>query len=94
MRTFGTDAPEFMSFKLGDGETVYQIPLASSMPMSELNALGKETSKGGDAATDAELALLRKYIGPIADELTAATVLEIFAAWLEESTKQGATLGE
>ena len=37
MRKFGTDAPEFLEFTLGDSEKVYKMPLAASMPMDMLS---------------------------------------------------------
>ena len=94
MRTFGTDAPQFMSFKLGDGDTVYNLPLAASLPMTALLEMGEAAVKGDAAALRCQFDLLRRYMGEAADELTAGQVREIFAAWTEESSRQGATPGE
>ena len=94
MRAFGTDAPEFMSFTLGDEETVYKLPLAASLPMSVLLEMGEAASKGDSAAMRCQFDVLRRYMGERADELTAGQVREIFTAWTEESSKQGANPGE
>ena len=98
MRKFGNDAPEFMSFTLGNSKKVHKMPLAASMPMSvavrfaEIAALDDD-AQGAESAR-LQLDLLRRYIGEEADELTSAQVAEIFNAWAEESNDQGATPGE
>jgi hypothetical protein len=92
MRKFGTDAPEFLSFTLGDDDTVYNLPLAASLPMSTLLDLQEAAAKG--EAERYQLELLRTYIGDKVDSLTVADVTAIYQAWNEESAKQGATAGE
>ena len=95
MRKFGTDKPELMSFKLGDSEKVYTIPLAASMPAVILQEMQKVSSKGEGEVFDFQLDLIRKYIGDkAADTLTAGDVRDIMNAWAEESTQQGAEVGE
>ena len=94
MRTFGKDSPEFMAFKLGDSEKVYKMPLASSIPMSELLELSEAAAKGGSHILRCQLELLRKYIGKKADELTAQDVADIFAAWNDESAGTGASASD
>ena len=83
-----------MAFRLGDDETVYTMPLASSLPMSELLALSDAAAKGGPDILRAQLEMLRKYIGEQADALTAAEVADIFGAWNEESAEDGASASE
>lgn len=99
MRKFGNDAPEFMSFTLGHtGKKVYKMPLAASMPMtiavrfSEIAALPEDQQ--GVESIKFQLEVLRRYVGDAADDLTASQVAEIFEAWGEESSEQGASLGE
>lgn len=94
MRAFGKDSPEFLSFTLGDGEEVYNMPLAASMPLTALIGLEEAAAKGSAESLRYQMELLRRYIGDKADELTAGEVAEIYAAWSEESAKQGATAGE
>lgn len=94
MRKFGTDAPRLMAFTLGDDDTVYEMPLASSMPMERLIELNEGVAKGGVEALRAQMDLLRRYIGDAADSLTAGEMTEILAAWNEESSKAGAGAGE
>ena len=87
MRTFGNDSPQFFAFKLEGSDDVYEIPLAASLPMSVLIEID-------DADAKVQLGFLRRYMGDKADELTVEQFRDIFAAWVEESAKQGATLGE
>lgn len=94
MRKFGNDALEFMAFTLGDDETVYELPLAASLPFETLIELQDASDKGGAESMRCQMALLRRYMGDAAGELTAAQVTEIYRAWTEESAKFGATAGE
>ena len=94
MRTFGTDSPEFMAFKLAGRDETYKLPLASSMPMSVLIELSDAAAKGGPDVLRCQLDLLRRYLGDVADEMTAAQVADIFTAWNDESTEQGASASE
>lgn len=94
MRKFGTDAPQVMAFTLGDSKEVYELPLAASMPMSVLLEMGQAASKGDNEILQYQFDLLRRYIGERADTLTAGEVRDIYAAWNEESTNQGAQPGE
>ena len=94
MRTFSNDAPEFMAFRLEDGGEVYELPLAASLPMTVLVEMGEAAANGDAAALKCQLGLLRRYMGDAVDEVTAGQVRDIFAAWNEESSKQGATPGE
>ena len=94
MRKFGTDAPEFMAFTLGDGETVYKLPLAASLPMPTLIEMDDAAAKGDAEALRFQFELLRRYIGDAADGLTGGDVRAIYQAWNEESLNQGATPGE
>lgn len=94
MRQFGKDKPELMSFKLGDSEKVYTIPLAASMPATQILCMQKAYKEGDAAALEFQIEMLRKYIGDIADDLTAGDVRDIINAWGVESSKQGAEPGE
>lgn len=94
MRNFGTDAPEFMAFTLGDSDEVYKLPLAASMPMTMLLEMQEAASKGDAEALKYQFDLLHRYLGERADTLTVGEVRDIYAAWNEESVKQGATVGE
>jgi len=94
MRKFGTDAPEFLEFQLGEGDEIYRLPLAASMPMEKMVGLQEAVNKGQAESLRYQLDLLRGYIGDAADALTAGDMTAIFTAWSEESAKQGATPGE
>lgn len=94
MRKFGTDAPEFMEFTLGGGETVYKLPLAAGLPMDTVIELQEASEKGGAAALRYQMDLLRRYMGPDVEALTVGQVREIYSAWTEESARAGATPGE
>ena len=89
MRTFSTDAPEFFAFKIEGSEEIKKIPLAGSMNNRDLLAF-EET--GGDYRKQVEW--LRRYIGEAIDELSPATTAAIMKAWMEESSKSGASVGE
>ena len=89
MRTFSTDAPEFFVFKIEGSEEIKKIPLAGSMNNRDLLAF-EET--GGDYRKQVEW--LRRYIGEAIDELSPATTAAIMKAWMEESAKSGASVGE
>jgi hypothetical protein len=91
MRSFGNDAPEFFSFRIGTDKKVYKVPLAASMPYSVLKKMQKAK---GEAGFDVQVETLRQYIGDIVDELDAITLSNILNAWAEESHKQGAEVGE
>lgn len=93
MRKFGTDKPELMSFKLGDSDKVYTIPLAASMPAAVLIKMS-ELADNDAEAFKFQFELLKKYIGDAADDLTATEVRDIINAWYEESEKNGADPGE
>jgi len=94
MRKFGTDKPELMSFTLGDSSKVYNLPLAASMPATKLSEMQQISKEGDEAAFAFQLNLLRDYIGDAVDTLTAGDVKAIYEAWVEESSKQGAEVGE
>lgn len=89
MRTFSTDAPEFFVFKIEGSDEVKKIPLAGSMNNRELLAF-EET--GGDYRK--QLEWLRSYIGEAIYELSPRTTAAIMKAWMEESSKSGASAGE
>jgi hypothetical protein len=100
MRTFKTDKPEVFAFKLDASDTVYELPLLASMPLSMSMLLTEaEKEKDPDACQaktfEAEVAIIRRYCGDaILDEVGSATVGEIVTAWLEASGIGGASAGE
>ena len=89
MRTFSTDAPEFFVFKIEGSEEIRKIPLAGSMNNRDL--LDFEDT-GGDYRKQVEW--LRRFIGDAIYELDPATTAAVMKAWMEESTKTGASVGE
>ena len=92
MRQFGKDAPDFFCFQIKGDKKTYKIPLAASMPYSILKQM-QDHSNAPDEF-DVQVDMLRKYIGSVVDELSATTLSDILKAWSEESSKQGATMGE
>lgn len=95
MRKFGTDAPRFMSFTLGDDETVFNVPLAQCLPADTLVEMQEAAEAGETAALRYQVDLLARYIGKDrAAALTVGDVRAIFQAWGEESQEQGAAPGE
>lgn len=89
MRTFSTDAPEFFVFKIEGSEEIRKIPLAGSMNNRDL--LDFEDT-GGDYRKQVEW--LRRFIGDAIYELDPATTAAVMKAWMEESAKTGASVGE
>ena len=89
MRTFSTDAPEFFAFKIEGSEEIKKIPLAGSMNNRDL--LDFEDT-GGDYRKQVEG--LRRFIGDAIYELDPATTAAVMKAWMEESAKTGASVGE
>lgn len=98
-RRFGTDAPQMLDFKLGDGSKVYHIPLAGSMPMRLMQRFA-EIAGLPEAAQNAEalgiqLDILAQYCGQeVADTVSAETCNAIFEAWQEASEEAGEPAGE
>ena len=92
MRSFGKDAPEFFCFQITGDKKVYKVPLAASMPYSLLKKMQK--AGGDEEKFDAQVEMLRKYMGDAVDELDAMTLGNILKAWAEASNKQGAEVGE
>lgn len=89
MRTFSTDAPEFFVFKIEGSDEIRKIPLAGSMNNRDL--LDFEDT-GGDYRKQVEW--LRRFIGDAIYELDPATTAAVMKAWMEESAKTGASVGE
>ena len=94
MRNFGNDRPEYFPFTLFEGKKVYKIPLATSIPAQELIDMQDAYAKGDEEAFKAQMEFLRKYIGDMADKLTAGDVREIIEAWGKASQEDGAEPGE
>ena len=89
MRTFSTDAPEFFAFKIEGSEEIRKIPLAGSMNNRELLSF---EDTGGDYRKQVEW--LRRFIGDVVYELDPATTAAVMKAWMKESAKPGASVGE
>lgn len=92
MRTFGTKITNFFEFKLEGYDTVYRIPLAPEVPYTILNKLYAESASR--ESFNKQIEMLRKYMGDVVDELSAATLTDILQAWMEESNSTGITVGE
>ena len=92
MRSFGNDAPELFCFQITGDKKVYKVPLAASMPYSVLKKM--QSAKSDDGKFDAQVEMLRKYMGEAVDELDAMTLGSILKAWAEASNSQGAEVGE
>lgn len=90
MRSFSTDTPEFFVFTVDGVE--YRVPLAASLPSKTLRDL--EDGYRENRSFRVQLEMLRTYMGDIVDELPSSVADEILKAWGEESTKQGASVGE
>lgn len=89
MRRFGTDAPEFFCFQIGSSDDVYKIPLSASMCSKDVVAFNDI-----DGNFYRQMEWLRRFIGDVVDELTAADANAIVTEWLKASSDQGATAGE
>lgn len=92
MRKFGKDAPEFFCFQIADDKKVYKVPLAASMPYSILKRM--QDASGDESKFDAQVEMLRKYMGDSVDDLDVVTLSDILKAWAKESGGQGAEVGE
>ncbi|MDO4527433.1 MAG: hypothetical protein Q4C03_01450 [bacterium] len=92
MRRFGQEKKEYFEFQLEGSDVVYKIPLAASMPVSLLLSMRDGDAEG--KGFEAQLEMLRKYMGNAVDTLTATMASDILRAWGEESSEQGASVGE
>lgn len=89
MRTFGTDSPEFMVFKIEGSKETYKIPLAASLT----NKKALEFEECGDDYHK-QVEWLRDFIGDMVDEITPTVTGEILREWARQSRGQGAEVGE
>ena len=92
MRTFTRTKLEYFEFQLEGDETVYRIPLAASMPFGMLDKMSKAVRTEDRFSTQVEM--LRKFLGDVVDELPVGVISNILQAWVEESAKAGASVGE
>lgn len=92
MRTFGRELTEFFEFQLEGDDKTYRIPLAAAMPFGVLNKISK-VSKTEDSLS-IQVEMLRKYMGDVVDELPVGVISGILQAWVEESARAGASVGE
>ena len=92
MRTFGRELTEFFEFQLEGDDKTYRIPLAAAMPFVVLNKIQKASKTEDSLAIQVEM--LRKYMGDVVDELPVGVISGILQAWVEESAKAGASVGE
>ena len=100
MRTFGTDKPEFFTFKLEGFDETYSIPLMASLPVqlssrfADIYEMGNPDDKN-NAAFRLQVDILAKYLPADAMEaIDAATMGAIFDAYIDASSEQGAEAGE
>jgi len=99
MLNFGTDKQRYLEFTLGTSKKVHKLPLAASMPLKwaeEFAALANivDEDEKNKTALDIEARMLTEYVGDDARELPISVVSEIFAAWGNANSEQGADLGE
>lgn len=99
MRTFGKDTPEFFTFTIDGEETVYKLPLVSSLPFEKALKFAEIAAIQDDAVSNFEAmklqhSLIREYMGERADELSTSKLVEIFDAWMGATADSGATAGE
>lgn len=92
MRTFGRELTEFFEFQLEGDDKTYRIPLAAAMPFGVLNRIQKASKSEDSLAIQVDM--LRKYMGDVVDELPVGVISGILQAWVEESAKAGASVGE
>ncbi len=92
MRTFGRELTEYFEFQLEGDDKTYRIPLAAAMPFGVLNRISKASKSEESLAIQVDM--LRKYMGDIVDELPVGVISGILQAWVEESAKAGASVGE
>ncbi|MBQ6373435.1 MAG: hypothetical protein IJJ45_02990 [Clostridia bacterium] len=93
MRHFGRKTPKYMEFTLGDDETIYKMPLAASMSADMVEKY-EPAFTAGEHRFQAQVDMLRDFLGDIAGTLTSEEIAEILTAWAEESQSQGASVGE
>ena len=97
MLTISTAENKTFDFVIEGSETVYSLPLAMNLPLSELRKVSAiaalpDGEEKNIAAIDMQLNLLEKYMGEVAGTLTGAQVQAIFEGWNDASG--GAELGE
>ena len=92
MRTFGRELTEYFEFQLEGDDKTYRIPLAAAMPYGVLNKISKASKSEDSLAIQVDM--LRKYMGDVVDELPVGVISGILQAWVEESAKAGASVGE
>lgn len=92
MRRFGQEKKEYFEFQIEGSDVIYKIPLAASMPVSTLLSMRDGDAEG--KGFEAQMEMLRKYMGDGVDQLTATMASDILKAWGEESREQGASVGE
>ena len=95
MRDITTKPKETMEFTLNGGDTVYSLPLSSSLPMAKVLEMAEVTARADEIETvNYYMDFLREYMGEVVDELTPADVNAVIEAWNVESGNVGADAGE
>lgn len=94
MRKFSVDAPELFCFQLGEDDTTYKIPVASSLPLKWVKRMQEAQKKSEAELFDVQSDMLREYMGDVVDELMIPTIGQILKAWSGASNEQGASVGE
>lgn len=92
MRKFEKTKQVFFEFQIEGSKKVYKVPIAASMPITEMLYLKEQDAKG--KGLEAQIEMLRKYMGDVVDELTSEMVTEILREWAKESQDIGASAGE
>lgn len=92
MRKFEKTKEVFFEFQIEGSKKVYKVPVAASMPITEMLYLKEQDAKG--KGLEAQIEMLRKYMGDVVDELTSEMVTEILREWAKESQDFGASVGE
>lgn len=92
MRKFEPKKKTYFEFQIEGTKKTYKIPVAASLPINELLMIKEQDEKGN--GFEAQMAMLRKYMGDEVDDFSAETVTEILRAWAAESRGEGATAGE
>ena len=92
MRKFEKSKEVFFEFQIEGSKKTYKIPLAASMPLTDMLYLKEQDAKGN--GLEAQMGMLRKYMKDDADALPAETVTAILKAWADESKAYGAGVGE
>ena len=91
------DGRKYLEIHVAGTETVYEVPLLGSLPLSVHRTLvGFENDKDGNAATDFFIEFFKTYTSEeFVDGLTLDDMRTLMQAWRDESeAASGAKVGE